>query len=193
MEPLHGIPLNEVDFGEYLGTVLKVIIKHKMKVPSDLLLIHKALLLIQGVGTTLDPDFDIISVSRPYLDKMATDKSNPERIARKTLKHLHEGAEFLTLLPKQLKRILSKIIRDDFNPKFTIKGLDQLTRDIDRSSNRIAVAMIISATLLSSAIMHALKVGPSLYGFSVMGFFVFGWATLLGLWLIISIIRSGRL
>ena len=193
MEPLHGIPLNEVDFGEYLGTVLKVIIKHKMKIPSDLLLIHKALLLIQGVGTTLDPDFDIVSVSRPYLDKMATDKGNPERIARKTLKHLHEGAEFLTLLPKQLKRIMSKIIRDDFNPKFTIKGLDQLARDVDRSSNRIAVAMIISATLLSSAIMHALKVGPSVYGFSVLGFFVFGCATVLGLWLIVSIIRSGRL
>lgn len=193
MEPLHGVPLNEVNFAEYLGTVLKVIIKHKMKIPTDLLLIHKAMLLIQGVGTTLDPDFDIVSASRPYLDRMATEKSNPARIARKTVKHLHEGAEFLRLLPRQMKRIMSKVIRDDVNMKVTVRGLDPFVKDFDRSSNRIAMAMIISAMLLSSAIMHALNVGPSLYGFSLMGFVVFGFAALLGIWLIISIIRSGRL
>jgi ubiquinone biosynthesis protein len=193
MDPLHGIPLNEVNFAEYLGEVLKVIIKHRMKVPADLLLIHKAMLLIQGMGSRLDPDFDIVSASRPYLDRMATDKSNPERIARKTLKHVKEGAEFVTLLPKQLKRIMSKVIRDDMNMKVTVKGLDPFVKDFDRSSNRIAMAMIISSMLLSSAIMHALNVGPSLYGFSIMGFLVFGFAAVLGTWLIISIIRSGRL
>jgi ubiquinone biosynthesis protein len=193
MEPLHGVPLNEVNFAEYLGAVLKVIIKHKMKIPADLLLIHKAMLLIQGVGTRLDPEFDIVSASRPYLDRMATEKSNPERIKNKTLKHLKEGAEFVTLLPKQMKRIMSKVIRDDLNMKVTVKGLDPFVRDFDRSSNRIAMAMIISAMLLSSAIMHALNVGPSLYGFSLLGFLVFGFAAVLGVWLIISIIRSGRL
>jgi ubiquinone biosynthesis protein len=193
IEPLQGIPLSEVNFAEYLGAVLQVIIKHKMKIPSDLLLIHKAMLLIQGMGTRLDPDFDIVTASRPYLDRMATDKSNPQRIARKAMKHLHEGAEFMTLLPKQLKRIISKVLRDDLNTKVTIKGLDPLVKDFDRSSNRIAMAMIISAMLLSSAIMHALGVGPSLYGFSILGFLVFGCAAVLGFWLIISIIRSGRL
>lgn len=193
MEPLHGRPLNEINFAEYLGAVLQVIIKHKMKIPADLLLIHKAMLLIQSAGTRLDPEFDIVTASRPYLDKMATEKSNPERIAGKTIKHFREGAEFMALLPKQVKRIMSKVIRDDMNMKVTFKGLDPFVKDFDRSSNRIAMAMIISAMLLSSAIMHALHVGPSFYGFSVMGFIVFGCAALLGFWLIISIIRSGRL
>ncbi len=193
MEPLHGVPLNEVDFGNYLGGVLRVIIKHKMKVAADLLLIHKAMLINQDIGTRLDPQFDIVSASKPYLDKLATSKMDPERIRKKTFKHIREGAEFITVLPKQMKRIMSKVIRDDVNMKITLKGLDPLVRDIDRSSNRIAIAMIISSTLLSSAIMHALNVGPSIYGFSVMGFLVFGCAAVLGLWLIVSIIRSGRL
>lgn len=193
VEPLQGMPLSEVNFAEYLGAVLKVIIKHKMKIPSDLLLIHKAMLLIQGMGTTLDPEFDIVTASRPYLDRVATEKSNPERIARKTIKHVHEGAEFMAMLPKQLKRIISKVLRDDLNAKVTIKGLDPIIKDFDRSVNRIAMAMIISAMLLCSAIMHALKVGPNLYGFSALGFIVFGCAAVLGLWLIISILRSGRL
>lgn len=193
IEPLQGMPLSEVNFAEYLGAVLRVIIKHKMKIPTDLLLIHKAMLLIQGMGTTLDPEFDIVTASRPYLDRVATDKTNPERIAKKAMKHLNEGAELMTVLPKQLKRIISKVLRDDLNAKVTIKGLDPFIKDFDRSSNRIAMAMVISAMLLSSAIMHALSVGPSLYGFSIMGFLVFGCAAVLGLWLIISIIRSGRL
>jgi ubiquinone biosynthesis protein len=64
---------------------------------------------------------------------------------------------------------------------------------MDRSSNRISFSMIISAILLSSAIMHATGVGPTYRGISLLGLASFGFAFVLGIWLIISIIRSGRL
>jgi ubiquinone biosynthesis protein len=72
-------------------------------------------------------------------------------------------------------------------------GLDRLIRDMDRSSNRISFSMIIAAMLLSSAIMHATGAGPVNMGFSLLGMSAFFFAFLLGIWLIISIIRSGRL
>jgi ubiquinone biosynthesis protein len=71
--------------------------------------------------------------------------------------------------------------------------MEKLIRDMDRSSNRISFSMIISAILLSSAIMHGMGVGPKFLGMSVLGFASFGFALLMGIWLIISIIRSGRL
>jgi ubiquinone biosynthesis protein len=72
-------------------------------------------------------------------------------------------------------------------------GLDKFIKDMDRSSNRIAFSMIISAILLSSAIMHATGAGPSVFGMSLLGITAFGIAFILGIWLLISIIRSGRL
>jgi ubiquinone biosynthesis protein len=88
---------------------------------------------------------------------------------------------------------MRKLISDEFHMKMTHIGLEKFILDMDRSTNRIAFSMIISSMLLSSAIMHASGVGPKIYGMSLFGFVAFGCAFLLGIWLLISIIRSGRL
>jgi ubiquinone biosynthesis protein len=72
-------------------------------------------------------------------------------------------------------------------------NLPEFIKDMDRATNRIAFAMIVSAMILSSAIMHAAGVLPTIFGLSFLGLITFVVAYFLGLWLIISIIRSGRL
>jgi ubiquinone biosynthesis protein len=99
----------------------------------------------------------------------------------------------VVLFPKQMKQIIRKVLKDDIHIKMTHIGLDKFIRDMDRSSNRISFSLIISAILLSSAIMHATGVGPKFHGMSILGFLSFGFAFLMGIWLLISIIRSGRL
>ena len=85
------------------------------------------------------------------------------------------------------------MLKDDIGIKMTHVGMEKFIKDLDRSSNRIAFSMIISAILLSSAIMHATGAGPSVFGMSMLGIVSFGMAFILGVWLIISIIRSGML
>jgi ubiquinone biosynthesis protein len=92
-----------------------------------------------------------------------------------------------------MKQIIRKDLKDDIHVKMTHIGMEKLIGDMDRSSNRISFSMIISAILLSSAIMHGMGVGPKWNGMSVLGFTAFGFAFVMGIWLIISIIRSGRL
>jgi ubiquinone biosynthesis protein len=161
--------------------------------PSDLLLINKAMLIVENIARELDPDFDFISAAEPYAAKLMKQRISPGRIYEKTVKNIEEIGDFVVLFPKQMKQIIRKILRDDIHMKLTHIGLDRLIRDMDRSSNRIAFSMVISAILLSSAIMHTAGVGPKLYGISAFALISFGAASFLGLWLIISIIRSGRL
>ena len=92
-----------------------------------------------------------------------------------------------------MKQIIRKILKDDIHMKLTHIGLERFIRDMDKSSNRISFSLIVSSILLSSAIMHATGVGPKIYGLSILGLSAFGIAFLFGIWLIISIIRSGRL
>ena len=92
-----------------------------------------------------------------------------------------------------MKQIIRKVLKDDIHMKLTHIGLEKFIRDMDKSSNRISFSMIVSAMLISSAIMHATKVPPIIFGISLFGISAFGFAFLLGIWLIISIIRSGRL
>ncbi len=193
LEPLYGVTLKEINFAEYLNTIVHLAMKHNMKIPSALLLINKAMLILENLGVQLDPNFDFIAAAEPYASKLIRKKISPQKIYADLSRNLSEAGDFIVLFPRQMKKIIRKILKDDLHVKLTHTGFEQFIRDMDRSSNRIAFAMIISAILLSSAIMHATGVGPTIYGMSILGFVAFGVASLLGIWLIISIIRSGRL
>ncbi len=193
LEPLYGLTLQELNFAEYIDTVTHLAVKHKLRIPADLLLVNKAMLILENLGRELDPNFNFIAAAEPYASKLVRERIRPGRLYEKARKNIMEVSDFFTLFPKQMKQIIRKVLKDDIHLKMTHVGLEKLIRDMDRSSNRIAFSMIISAILLSSAIMHAMGVGPSIYGMSVLGFLTFGFAFILGIWLIVSIIRSGRL
>jgi len=192
-EPLYGLSIKEINFAEYLDTVTHLAIKHQMKIPSDLLLINKAMLILENIGRELDPDFDFIAAAEPYASKIVKERMKPGRLLEKTRKSAMDLGEFALFFPKQLRQVVQKVLRDDFHIKMTHIGMDRFIRDMDRSTNRISFSMIIAAMLLSSAIMHATGAGPVYKGFSLLGMSAFFFAFLLGIWLIISIIRSGRL
>ena len=192
-EPLYGMTLKEINFSAYLDTITHLAMKHKMRIPSELLLINKAMLILENVGRELDPDFDFIAAAEPYASKLVREKLSPSKIYEKTKKNIEEVGDFVVLFPRQMKQIIRKVLKDDIHVKMSHVNLPEFIKDMDKSSNRIAFAMIVSAMLISSAIMHATSVPPIVFGFSLLGLSAFGLATLLGIWLIISIIRSGRL
>jgi ubiquinone biosynthesis protein len=193
LEPLYGMTLQEINFAQYLDIITHIALKHRMQIPSDLLLINKAMLILENIGRELDPGFDFIAAAEPYAEKIVKNRYSPSKIVEKAGRNVMELGDFLFLFPKQVKMIVRKFLRDDIHLKMTHIGLDRFITEMDRSSNRVTFGLIIAAMLLSSAIMQSSGVGSRIFGMSVLGIISFGFAFLLGIWLIISIIRSGRL
>jgi ubiquinone biosynthesis protein len=192
-EPMYGLTLGEVNFAEYLENLIHLAIKHNLRTPSELLLINKAIIILEDLGSRLDPEFNFIKVAEPYSSKLMREKASPVRVIEKLTKEAAEAGDFLFLFPKQMKKIMRKVLKDDIHMKMSHEGLDRFIKDMDRSSNRIAFGMIVSAIILSSAIMHATGAGPMIFGMSLLGIITFVGAFFMGIWLLISIIRSGRL
>lgn len=193
LEPLYGLTLQEINFSRYLETIMHIAIKHNLKIPSDLLLINKAMLILDNIGRQLDPNFDFISAAEPYASKLVRKKYSPSKFYEKTRKYAMDIGDFALLFPRQMKQIIKKVLKDDIQIKMFHVNLPDFIKDMDKSSNRISFALIVSAMLISSAIMHATKVPPIIFGISLFGISAFGFAFLLGIWLIIAIIKSGRL
>lgn len=193
LEPLYGLTLQEINFAQYLDTITHLAIKHNLKIPSELLLINKAMLILENIGLQLDPNFDFIAAAEPYASKIIRKRISLSRLYDKARKNVMEIGDFAFLFPRQMKQIIKKALRDDIQIKMFHVNLPEFIKDMDRSSNRIAFAMIVSSMIVSSAIMHATGVRPTIFGISLLGLSAFAIAFFLGIWLIISIIRSGRL
>ena len=89
--------------------------------------------------------------------------------------------------------IMKKLRAGKLKLEVEIKGLDTTTRELDKSFNRLAFSIIIAGLLIGSSFMNQFEGGLKVFGFSIIalaGYFVAG---ILGLWLIIGIIRSGRI
>ena len=95
--------------------------------------------------------------------------------------------------PKQLNLLLRKAIKDELHLNMKLDGLERLIRDIDKSTNRIAFSIVVAAIILSSAILTLTGTGGTVFDIPLLGLVGFVVAFFMGFWLLISIIRSGRL
>ncbi len=193
LEPLYDLSISEVNFPEYLEALTLLVIKHGLKVPSELLLMNKTMLMLDNIGRQLDPDFNLMSAAEPYAKKLVQERMSPQRVLDKSKENIVEIGDLLVDTPKQMNRLLRKTLRDELSFKIDPVGMDKLIKDIDRSSNRIAFSLIVAAIIIGSSMLIQSDIGGRVYGFPVVGAIGFLVAIILGLRLLISIIRSGRL
>ncbi len=193
LEPLYDITISEVNFPEYLDALTHLVIKHGLKVPSDLLLMNKTILILDNIGRQLDPNFNAVTAAEPYAVRLVKSRMSPQRVFDKTKDNLSEITDIMIDTPKHINRLLRKTLRDDLSFKIDPIGMEKLIRDIDRSSNRLAFSVIVAAIIIGSSMLIQSDIGGKIFGLPTVGAIGFLVAFLLGLRLLISIIRSGRL
>ena len=99
----------------------------------------------------------------------------------------------LRSFPEEVDSILKKLRSDRLKIQFEHSGLDPYIKDIDKTGNRLAASVIIAGFLIGSSLITYVDKGPTVLGIPVIGFVGYTLAGLLGLWVIIGIIRSGKL
>ncbi|MCX7794628.1 MAG: AarF/ABC1/UbiB kinase family protein [Thermodesulfovibrionales bacterium] len=191
--PLYGASISEINFAEYLDTLTHLGIKHKLRIPSDFLLVNKSMLILDSIARELDPSFNFISVAEPYASKLIRSRYSPGRLYERVRRNIDEFTAFATSTPRQLRLLLRKTLKDELQVKITHLGLERLIRDIDRSANRLSFSIIVAAIILGSSILTLSNVGGKVFDMPLFGAVGFFMAFVLGVWLLISIIRSGRL
>ncbi|MCD6094408.1 2-polyprenylphenol 6-hydroxylase [bacterium] len=193
MDRYYGIPLKELEMGQFLMDAINVVSQNKIKIPPSLFLLSKALITIEGVGRKLDPEFNVAIHIKPFVGKLVREKYSPKRIAKELRGFAKELYVFASSFPKDLSLIFNKIKKGNLKVEFEHKGLENLISQMDKVSNRIAFSVIIAALIIGSSIIMQTNKGPLFLGFPVLGIFGFLIAGILGLWLVIAILRSGRL
>ncbi|GAW69000.1 ubiquinone biosynthesis protein UbiB [Geoanaerobacter pelophilus] len=187
------IPLKEIVVGRMLLEFIDLVSTHRIKVHPDLTMLVKVLVVVEGMGRKLDPEFDMVGHLRPFLEREFRQQHSPGRL----LREMEQGLEgYLTLarnLPRELKEILNKINRNKFRIDLEHRGLDRFSRELDRSANRVCLSLIIAALLIGSSIAMQTNRGPMLWGFPAFAFFGYSCAGVVGIWWMIAILRSGRL
>ncbi len=189
----HGMPLGSIRAGEVIDDVMPIAFRHNLRLPSDLWLLGKTLTMMEGVGLQLAPDFDIFAVSEPYVRRFMWQMASPQSWGMPLVKGITDWAEFGRLIPRVGSQVLTRIEQGKFEITLTHKEIDQALVRLDRSANRISLSMLLAALIVGLALLiPAFNLGEQLSLSTILIISGFVGASLLGLWIVLSIWRSER-
>lgn len=189
----YEVPLKEIEVGRMLLEFIEIITLYNIRIHPDLMLLAKSLVIVEGMGRTLNPAFDMVEHVRPFMEKAVRRKMSPKNIYKDVSTVLSSYTSLASNLPRDLKEIINRLNRNKFKIDLEHRGLDKFNTDFDRSMNRLSSSLILAALIIGSSIIMQTDKGIQFLGFPVLAFIGYVVAGLLGLWLVYAIIRSGRM
>lgn len=182
--------LEQIEIGTLFNDILSVTHKHDLIMPNDFIMLAKSMGVIEGVVADFKTDVNVMEVAKTYLQER-DDFSFWGRLKKENigLKAYQIGANILDL-PTKVKDTLETIANGRARLNLEIMDWDKKSVEVNKMVNRLVFAIIIASLIMASAIIAASVTSPGLSRLSIV---IFIGAGLMGLWLLISIIRSGTL
>jgi len=166
---------------------------HGIKFQAEFMLLGKALITYEELARILYPQFNFFTEAVPYLKKLTARKYKPANLMKDLLRIADELKWLLVESPREFRQVVGKLNKGEFQVQMQHKGLEPLIREIDRSSNRVSVSLLVAALIVGSSMIITVEKGYMLFNLPLLGLVGFLFAGILGVYLIISILRSGKL
>jgi ubiquinone biosynthesis protein len=190
----YGARLAEIDPMQVIREAFALIYSQNLRLPARFVLLDKAIATLASVTTELYPDFNVFEVARPYARDLMLHRYTPQRMLLRARKETRALAEVVRKAPYQWSEVLDQARHGQLELIFRHKGLDELAHKLDVVFNRLVIALVVAGGLIGSSLIGIFaKTGPHLIGLhviSLIGFMLFG---VLGVWLLVGVVRSGRL
>jgi len=203
-EPFYGRPLPSISVKEVYDKVIQLVLKHRITMPRNLLLIFKTFVQNEAIGKKLGSTSSILQVARPYAEKLLKQSLKPDQLFKRFNADARKMAGHLQSMPESISGMLANAAANSLSMEIRHTTSSKIQQTLEKLINRLIVGIIIAASTIAAALIlnssqklfdidFAFAGFPEISLTGLLGVTGYVIATFLGLWLIISILRSGRL
>ncbi len=189
----YGASLSQLNTVNLFFDALAIGRKYKMKFPTAYVLLIKAIVTTQGFLHTVAPELNFIEECKPAVEKIMLRKGKPSQVLNSMKRNARNLKYFVTEFPNDVTSLLRTLRKGSLiNIDLDNKDIKKLTHELDTSSNRISLGMIMAALIVAAALFAQAKLEPIIYGIPIASLISIGAALFVGFCLIISILREQR-
>jgi ubiquinone biosynthesis protein len=190
----YGAPLSQIDSLQVIREGFDLIYSMNLELPARWLLLDKAIATLASVGVELYPEFNVFEVAKPYARDLMLRRYSPGRMAVRARRETTDLVRIARELPYQLHDVLEQARDGQIEVGFVHKGVDEFLQGMDVAFNRLVVALVVSAGLIASSLIGIFATrGPLILGINSVSVIGFTLSTILAVWLLVGVIRHGRL
>ena len=187
-----SVHLKNISFGHLLNELTAMIREHHLVLPSDLTLLFKTMITLEGLGRQLNPEFDMGEHAEPFVKEVLRLRYAPDAVLKRTVHSAKDIASILTGLPRDLAKFFKELRRGRVRLDIDVKRLDHFGQQLDRSASRLTLGILTAALIIGSSIVMTTTAGPKIFGMPILGFLGFLLAVFNSVWVLFSIWRSGK-
>ncbi|MCL2330673.1 MAG: AarF/ABC1/UbiB kinase family protein [Phycisphaerae bacterium] len=195
VDKYYGLPLARFDLQTLFLEITGLMRTHSVTLPREFVLMGKALVTIGGICLQWAPEMDLLDLLQPRITDLLAKRLAPTRLAKSAVISGWHLFNILKAAPSQLRDIARRLARGQWQVHIRHQNLDDLAHEIDRASNRLGFSIIVASVVVGSSLvignkepLPVLNVPLGILG--VVGYVV---AAVMGLWLVINMLRSGKL
>lgn len=177
MNKYYGTELNNMEGG--MLDLMDLMIKYDVILPREFVLMARGLAMIEEIGLNLNSEFNAVEELTPLAKKLISKKMSPSQVVNYVKSNIIEVEHLLKRLPHTINRTLYKIQNDKLTIELVHKNVDKIT-------NKIAMAIIIAALLVGSSLVILSDKGFTLFDIPILGLFGFVISLTLGLWTVLN-------
>ena len=193
MSTYWGLPLGELRIAALLNDVLAAMRKNHLHLPSNLSLLLKTVIMIEGMGVKLDPEFRLTTVLESYAERLIMRKYSPIKLIRTMGQASLDLARLGTEMPQHLRRIVNATENGSLQVGMRPEGFDPIINRFEKISNRIVLGVIAAAFINGLAVLTSVYRPPGWESWAWIVFaFGFVCALTLGVYLAFNILRPRR-
>jgi ubiquinone biosynthesis protein len=186
----NGLPLGDVHAGEVIDEITPLTFRHHLRLPGNWWLLTQAVVMMEGTGMQLDPDFDAFAVAKPYIKRLMRHLVTPEAgWGRSILLDSANWGEFFHRLPRAGNRLVERIERDELF-QVNIKETDRILGKLDQLVTRLTLGVLTGAFSIGLAMLTPLTASGSLARWLLLAGITAIIVT--GLWLLVSLTKTTR-
>ena len=203
-EPFYGRQLQNISVRDVYDQIMHLIYKYRIRLPRNLLLLLKTFIQTESLGKILGSDASLLEVTRPYARRLLQKGYDAQKLFRNLGSEARGIAGQMRLMPRYVHDIFRRTAEGRHRMELRHTGLETFPGKMEKAVNRLIVGIVIAASTIAGALVlnvshsifavpvHALGITtvPLIAILGVTGYCI---ATILGIWLIISIFRSGKL
>ncbi|MDD2486032.1 MAG: AarF/ABC1/UbiB kinase family protein [bacterium] len=195
LQSYYNMPIEKVSFAGTFQQAMRLAGDYHLLLPANYAILAKVFMQLEGISKQLDRNFNLLDIARPFAMRILRRRligTGPDSGVNIS-SSLVDLKDFIMNLPYYMDNIFRQAADGSFNVRFEHHHLEDFTAQLSKIGNRLAFSFIVAALLLSTALFAESNLGPFIFNyplFAVMGFVLSAFA---GVWLLVSIIRSGEL
>jgi len=192
----YGVSLASVPMAQFLGEIMSVAFRNHIRLPADLALLARTIVVLEGVARNLDPSLVLAEFLEPFIIRLVKERYSIKRSLIEGVASLRDLEEALHTFPRRVSVLSEQLERGELTFGIQVRDITRILRRLEAVGNRISFGVVVAALIIGSALILAASQGEPSFQLPLTQIRLpipelsFVAAAILGAWWLLSIVRS---